>query len=181
MIYATLRAVTLRRWGVENMGADRLNQGGYVTTLIPDHVSDLHYSADMPAEEERLQRFGELIRTTRETMGWTQDDLAEAAGVSRPTINRYEQGKTHVPEPPTARSIFRALKLDPRRIPVVLGYVSAEELGLPADGPRSFDNLTETAIQILEDPTVSAEEKEEWIEYLRFRMQRNREKRRRAG
>jgi hypothetical protein len=34
------------------------------------------------------------------------------------------------PEPATARAIFRALKLDPHMIPVLLGYVTAEEMEL---------------------------------------------------
>jgi transcriptional regulator with XRE-family HTH domain len=170
------------------MSARESNQVRYVTDPIRDHGSGLHYPADMPAEDEtpaaeseHLRAFGDVIKKAREGFGWTQDDLAEAASVSRPTINRYEQGKTRVPEPGQTRRIFQALKLDPRRIPLVLGYVSAEEMGLPAEPLRNFDDLTETAIRILEDPTVSAEEKQDWIEYLQFRMQRHRAKRSAAG
>ncbi len=155
------------------MGPAWLNQPGYVTVPIRNGVSDLHYHLTMTIDpdpaDEPLRRFATLIRETREYRGWSQDDLAERAGVSRPTINRYEQAKTRTPDPDTARAIFAALRLDARRIPVLLGYVTEEEMGLPADGARMFHATTEEAIAILEDPTVDPRKKAEWVEFLRFR------------
>jgi len=152
-----------------------VNQFGYVTHPIRDPVSDLHYRGSMSdtaqPEDEPLRRFADLIRATRESRGWSQDDLAERAGVSRPTINRYEQGKTRTPDPATARAIFSALRLDLRRIPVVLGYITDEEMGLPAEGTRMFHATTEEAIAILEDPKVDPRRKAEWLEFLRFRAE----------
>lgn len=34
------------------------------------------------------------IRAARALLGWSQDDLADAAGLSRPTIDRAERTKT---------------------------------------------------------------------------------------
>lgn len=127
-------------------------------------MSDIGRSDDEPSS-----RFADLIRTTREHRGWTQDDLADRAGVSRPTINRYEQGKTRTPDPDTARRIFAALQLDPRRIPVVLGYVTEDEMGLPPEPARIFAPTTEDAIAVLEDPKVDSRTKAEWVRYLRIR------------
>lgn len=170
------------------MGHAWLNQPGYVTDPIRHRASDLHYPWPMTPQSgldggEPLVRFAELIRSTREHRGWSQDDLADRAGVSRPTINRYEQGKTRTPDPETARSIFRALQLDPRRIPVVLGYVTEEEMGLPPEPPRMFTATTEDAIAILEDPTIDPRSKAEWVEFLRFRAAQadKPQDRRRAG
>lgn len=120
-------------------------------------------------DDEPSRRFADLIATTRERRGWTQDDLAERAGVSRPTINRYEQAKTRTPDPETARRIFAALNLDPRRIPVLLGYVTEEEMGLPPEASHMFHATTEDAIAILEDPNVDSRTKAEWVRYLRIR------------
>lgn len=153
------------------MNRQRLNHPRYVTTPILVGVSDLYYPDSMSADDGPLEQFAGLIRETRETFGWTQDDLAEASGVSRPTINRYEQGKTRTPEPETARAIFRALRLDPRRIPVILGYVTAEEMGLPVEAPRSFAPTTEEVIAILEDPRVDPQVRAEWIAFLHYRAQ----------
>lgn len=163
-----------------------LNQDRYVTTPIHDRASDLHYPELMPdaveEDDDRVRQFGGLIRDTREYRGWSQDELAERAGVSRPTINRYEQAKTKTPDPETARAIFHALKLDPRRIPVLLGYVTEEEMGLPREGPRTFHATTEEVIAILEDPKVDPKAKREWLEYLRWRAQGEATKgRRQAG
>lgn len=121
-------------------------------------------------EDPRL-RFARVVREAREQRGWNQDQLAEAAVVSRPTIQRWETAKTGTPEPENARRVFRALGLDPRLIPVILGYVTAEEMGLPPEPARVFNPTVEEVIRILEDPKVPATAKKEWVEFLRFRAQ----------
>lgn len=171
------------------MGSLVRYQERYVTELIRNHVPDLHYRGVMDPQpgalevsDEPIRRFADLIRSTREQRDWTQDQLAERAGVSRPTINRYEQGKTKVPDPDTARAIFLALGLGPRRLPVVLGYVTEDEMGLPPEPERTFGATTEDAIAILEDPRVDARTKGEWLEFLRFRLaQEDNKGRRRTG
>lgn len=117
-----------------------------------------------PAEDPRV-RFARTVREGREERGWNQDQLADAAGVSRPTIQRWETAKTGTPDPENARRVFLALGLDPRYIPVVLGYVTAEEMGLP---PRVISPTAEEALAILEDPSVPAAQKAEWLRYLRY-------------
>jgi transcriptional regulator with XRE-family HTH domain len=154
------------------MSGRRLLRIGYVTDLIPDHVSDLRYPPEMPAEDEPLRRFGEAVRNARDAIDWSQDDLAEAAGVTRLTVSRYERGEVKAPDAAAAIRIFRALRLDPRLVPVLLGYSTEQEMGLASQPARQFDDLTETAIRMLEDPSVPADEKAEWLEYIRFRLQR---------
>jgi transcriptional regulator with XRE-family HTH domain len=39
------------------------------------------------------QEIGARIRTTREDQGWTQDQLAEAVGVSRSAVAQWETGR----------------------------------------------------------------------------------------
>jgi len=43
----------------------------------------------------RLIALGELIRAARRERGFTQAQLAERAGTSRPTINRIESGRSN--------------------------------------------------------------------------------------
>ncbi|MCW6003954.1 helix-turn-helix domain-containing protein [Micromonospora sp. CPCC 205371] len=127
---------------------------------------------------DRAQEFGRLIRTAREGLTWSQDDLAEKAGVGRATVQRYERGdlgKTGFPDPDATRKIFKALDLDPREVAVVFGFVSREEIGLPPEPRRVFAPSIEEVISILEDPKVSDEVKREWISYLRFRTRDRRQ------
>jgi transcriptional regulator with XRE-family HTH domain len=52
-----------------------------------------------------------LLKDARERKGLTQLELAEMAGVSRPTVTRIESGMEA--NPPTARKIAAALGLEP--------------------------------------------------------------------
>jgi transcriptional regulator with XRE-family HTH domain len=121
----------------------------------------------MPPEDPRAA-FARVIREAREQRGWNQDQLADAAGVSRPTIQRWETAKTGTPDPENARRVFQALGLDPRLIPVVLGYVTADEMGVDPVPPQVFSRTTEEILAILEDPKVSAAQKAEWLNYFRY-------------
>lgn len=131
---------------------------GYVTNLLHDWGADQHYRDGMPIEETGVTRLAQLIRDARESLDWTQDDLAREAGVSRPTVQRYENGKIPHPEPNQLRRIFLALRLDPLELPVLLGLVTREEIGHPTP-PRRFSSTTERIIALLEDPSVSEEER----------------------
>lgn len=42
---------------------------------------------------------GRRLREARETRGWTLDDLAEAMGVAKCTISRYESGDRYPTDP----------------------------------------------------------------------------------
>jgi HTH-type transcriptional regulator/antitoxin HipB len=39
-----------------------------------------------------IGRFGEIVKAQRKTKGWSQQQLADTAGVSRPTVARIEAG-----------------------------------------------------------------------------------------
>jgi transcriptional regulator with XRE-family HTH domain len=122
------------------------------------------------AVEDSAREFGQFIRTRRVMLGWSQDDLAEKSGVGRATIQRYEYGRSAVPNPDAVRKIFAALQVDQRLAAVVLGYVTAEEMGLPPEPPRVFSRTVEEVIAMLEDPDVPQAAKDEGIAYLRYRL-----------
>ncbi len=46
--------------------------------------------------KKRLETLGKLISAARRVRGFTQAQLAERAGTSRPTINHLESGKPNV-------------------------------------------------------------------------------------
>lgn len=129
---------------------------------------------------DRDVTFGALVRAARESKGMTQDDLAEATGISRTTISRWERGDGGRYEPDQVRVVFDALGIDIREAVVALGFATRDQLGLPPAPPRMFTATIEEVIQILEDPAVPEDQKREWVEYLRFRTQRERRPRRSA-
>jgi transcriptional regulator with XRE-family HTH domain len=115
--------------------------------------------------------FAELIKAARLRALMSQEDLADAAGVGRYTINRWESGKTPHPQAEAVRKVLAALPdLDPREVPIALGYVTREEMGIP---PRVVDPMYADVIDMLADPNVPARDKEEWAEYLRWQHNRS--------
>lgn len=96
-------------------------------------------AADEPEERPGVP-LAKLIKDARGIKGWTQERLAIEASVTRQTISRYEGGHTN-PMAKEARSICRALDIDPREIPIALGYVTRDELGLPLKAPAISPEL----------------------------------------
>jgi transcriptional regulator with XRE-family HTH domain len=129
---------------------------------------------DVP-DELPPQRLARMIRQARKEKGWGQEELAARSEVSLPTIKRYEGAKTATPEPEQTRKLFRALGLDPRWIAVVLGYLSAEEMALPAEPPRVFTPTIEEVIRTLDDPEVPSSVKDQWLRMLQFLHAQERE------
>lgn len=112
------------------------------------------------------RQLAEIVRDARTRHGWTQKQLAEASGVSIPTVQRCEAAAGI--SAARARKLFLALGIDPRHLPVLLGYVTAEEMGMPARPERVFSAETEKAIAILEDPRHQPEVVAEWVRMLEF-------------
>lgn len=56
-----------------------------------------------------MSHFGHLLKGLRVERGWTQDQLADAAGVSNPTIRRAEASKSCPLKGSTARVLFERL------------------------------------------------------------------------
>jgi hypothetical protein len=72
------------------------------------------------------------------------------------------------PEPAHVRAVCRSLDLDPRRAAVALGYLSAEEVEPPRTG---LDEEVEEVLRIL--PDVPADERRQWIQYLKWLRQQH--------
>lgn len=56
---------------------------------------------------------GDRIRISRRQKNMTQDELALAVGVSKPTINKYESGKIRTIKRPTIAALAKALEVSP--------------------------------------------------------------------
>lgn len=64
---------------------------------------------------ESFWTVGDVVRKLRERRGWTQADLASAAGVDKSTIVRLEEGGDRT-EPPTLKAVATALDVSVVRL-----------------------------------------------------------------
>jgi len=55
--------------------------------------------------------FGDVVRAHRRRLGWTQQDLAEKAGLAVRSVRRIEAGRVSAPRPPTVQLLADALDL----------------------------------------------------------------------
>lgn len=46
----------------------------------------------MIAAQAPIEQFGGVVKAQRKAKGWSQEQLAQAAGLSRPTVARLESG-----------------------------------------------------------------------------------------
>jgi transcriptional regulator with XRE-family HTH domain len=135
----------------------------------------IHYARVM-GDAETGTSFADLIRTARESRGWTQDDLERATAaigehVSRSTISRWERGQADRPEPAHVRSVCKVLGIDPRRAAVSLGYLTQEEI---SSTYSPLGQELEEVLSALQDPRLPAEDRAAWINYLRYLQDRSR-------
>ncbi|GIF17135.1 helix-turn-helix domain-containing protein [Actinoplanes teichomyceticus] len=92
--------------------------------------------------------FGEHVRTHRQRLGLTQDDLAERAGLGVRSIRNIEAGRVRVPRPSTvrlladafaltgpARDLFCSIAAAPRAVPVAPSDPPVVPRQLPAASP----------------------------------------------
>lgn len=126
------------------------------------------YSGVMP-DASPVPLFAELISQGRRRKNWSQEDLETASGVSRSTISRWERGLADKPEPAHVRAVCAALGIDPRRAAIALGYLTEAEV---AGTGVHLEPQIEEVLRMLEDPSVSATDKQAWIEYLKYLYQR---------
>jgi transcriptional regulator with XRE-family HTH domain len=65
----------------------------------------------------------DLVRQLRKRRGWSQEYLAAASGVSRPTIQRIERGQV-IPSPEIAMSLAAVLGVDASAIRAAAGLAA---------------------------------------------------------
>jgi len=64
---------------------------------------------------EAVVHIGERLKQLRIEQAMTQEELAQAAGIGKNTVNRLETNATE-PRPPTLRKLARALGVEPREL-----------------------------------------------------------------
>jgi transcriptional regulator with XRE-family HTH domain len=57
-------------------------------------------------------RFGEMLRASRQDAGLTQRELARSAGIGVGTVRDLEQGRTRTPHPDSVIALSRVLPIE---------------------------------------------------------------------
>src|SRR5207253_4306760 len=86
---------------------------------------------------ERLPTFGDLLQRYRRAAGWTQEALAERAGLSVQGSSALERGVNRTPRKDTAPLLAAALALAERDRATLLAAASRRDdpTAMPAAGP----------------------------------------------
>ena len=93
---------------------------------------------------------GDRIRELREGKGWTQEDLATASGVVRPTISLIERGNTAQPRYDTIQRLAAALEVDAGELAGLAGLTS-ETVTPSVELQRLLNQLDADAVEFLFD------------------------------
>jgi transcriptional regulator with XRE-family HTH domain len=103
-----------------------------------------HVKTYSPYARDAARLLGEQIRLARSDRGWTQQDLAERAGISRPTLRRIERGDLGV----TLGSAFEVAALTG----VPLFYPDRERLSMDLDRTAARTALLPKRVRRRRDP-----------------------------
>ena len=104
----------------------------------------------MDARDSNTRRMGKRVKELREAHKMTQIDLANATGVSRPTISRIEAGHGAV-DAADALSLATALKVKLRAITGSAGWSDrVATAGRPSVEDSCMEHMREAAIDYLE-------------------------------
>ena len=93
-----------------------------------------------------METFGEVVRRERNARGWSQQHLANEAGLSRSHVTTIEGGKIEMPQYDTVQAIARALGMLPRELIEPTGKTIMESRGVysaDADADVETDELVQ--------------------------------------
>jgi predicted ATPase/transcriptional regulator with XRE-family HTH domain len=88
-------------------------------------------------QQREVGTFGDLLRSYRERVGLTQEELAERAGLSAQGVSALERGLRRRPYLPTVRALADALGLTASERAAFASAVEREHSGRPESPPNS--------------------------------------------
>ena len=96
-------------------------------------------------------RLADLLRSARESLGYSVREVSRRSGVTNSNVVRLEQGVIPNPRPETLKAIADVLELDLADVFASIGYVQPQ--GLPSFTPylrSKYGDMPEEAVQELQ-------------------------------
>ena len=123
-----------------------------------------------------------LLKSARERLGWTQEDLANRAGVSRWTIMRWEQGSQEG-RPDHLRKVADALGIPAADAFRAIGWLDPSPTPPPEPVPATYEERKKLLFEVLhpEDRAMVAEVLELAEAWMEKRQRERREAERSTG
>lgn len=116
----------------------------------------------------------------KETHGWSVAEVAERAGISRSTLNRWRAGEfANDPKGGEVADFCNTLDIDPRTAFAILWPATGERPAEPT--PLPLEPAVEKLLRRLRDPAVADEEKYLIRETLEALAARTPDRKRRTG
>lgn len=109
-----------------------------------------------PSESAEAPTFGQRLRALREAGGWSQEELAQRAGVSTDAVSSLERGTRSHPYPATVRALAEALELPARERAVLAAAVPRRSR--PASGARQVMTSGPGALPAAATPLLGRDE-----------------------
>ena len=110
--------------------------------------------------------YGLRVRSRRETLGLTQQELATAVGRSRGYISGIEHGKHSKVSRTTASSLANTLGVLTSDL-IADAEASEEFFGFPVDSDFDMDVLYEELKQVIQSPRLTEQQRAEAIGLIR--------------
>lgn len=90
-----------------------------------------------------METFGEVVKRERTARGWSQQRLANAAGLNRSHITTIELGKIGMPQYETVQAIAKAFGMLPRELLDPTGQTIMEARGTYSTDDVESDELVQ--------------------------------------
>ena len=98
-----------------------------------------------------MESFGDVIRRERVARGWSQQRLANAAGLNRSHVTTIETGKIEMPQYDTVQALAKALGMLPRELIEPTGKTIMEARGEYGTDDVESDELVQLFDRLTDD------------------------------
>ena len=98
-----------------------------------------------------METFGEVVRRERTARGWSQQHLANEAGLNRSHVTTIEGGKIGMPQFDTVQAIAKAFGMLPREILEPTGQTIMEARGAYSTDDVESDELLQLYNRLPDD------------------------------